>query len=66
MRYVQSLGIPIITRFAHESILSDSNGQVEKMLFKSWDGVSELLMKADTVVFAIDQKPSDDYINIKK
>lgn len=61
IRYVQSMGIPIHTRFAPEEILLDSDGKVEKMLFKSWDNVSELSMKADTVIFAIGQKASSDY-----
>ncbi|WAW14852.1 FAD-dependent oxidoreductase [Peptostreptococcus equinus] len=65
IRYVQSMGIPIHTRFAPEEILADSNGNVEKMLFKSWDNVSEMTMKADTVVFAIGQKPSEDYKDVE-
>lgn len=64
IRYIQNMGVPMITRFAPEEILTDSDGKVEKMLFKSWDNVSELSMKADTVVFAIGQKASDDYANI--
>lgn len=65
LRYIQSLGVPIITRFAPEEILADESGKVEKMMFKSWDNVSYMLKKADTVVFAIGQKASEDYKDIK-
>lgn len=65
IKYVQSIGVPIITRFAPEEIIS-IDGKVEKMMFKSWDGVSEMLIKADTVVFAIGQKASEDYKDIEK
>lgn len=64
IKYVQSMGVPIHTRFAPEKIEKNADGQVEKMLFKSWDNVSELSMKADTVIFAIGQKASDDYREI--
>lgn len=61
IRYVQGMGVPMITRFAPEEIITNAEGKVEKMNFKSWDNVSELTMKADTVVFAIGQKASEDY-----
>lgn len=64
--YVQSIGVPIITRFAPEEIIADENGKVTKMLFKSWDNVSEMTKKADAVVFAIGQKASEDYRDISK
>lgn len=65
IKYVQDMGIPMITKFAPEEIISDSEGNVVKMMFKSWDNVSEMTKKADTVVFAIGQKASDDYKDIE-
>src|SRR5699024_7129842 len=64
IKYVQDMGIPMITKFAPEEIISDAEGNVVKMMFKSWDNVSEMVKKADTVVFAIGQKASDDYKDI--
>lgn len=66
LKYVQSMGVPIITRFAPDEIIADSNGCVEKMNFKSWDKVGEMTMKADTVIFAIGQKPEESFKEIVK
>lgn len=64
LHYVQSLGIPVITRFAPEHIVAGDQGRAEKMEFKSWDGVSTLSMKADTIIFATGQKVEDAYQEI--
>lgn len=66
IRYIQEMGVPVITRFAPDEIIPNSNGEVEKMKFKSWDNVGEMVMKADMVVFAIGQKPSIEFNNIMK
>ena len=66
LKYVQALGVPIITRFAPDEIIADADGFVEKMNFKSWDKVGEMTMKADMVIFAIGQKPEESFRDIVK
>lgn len=66
LKYVQAMGVPIITRFAPDKIIADDNRCVEKMSFKSWDNVGEMTMKADTVIFAIGQKAEESFKNIIK
>lgn len=56
-KYALKLGIGITTNMAPSEVLGSKN--VEGMTFKGRDGVSELKLKADAVVFAIGQKPED-------
>ncbi len=53
---IQALGIPIITSFKPEKI--EGEEQVEGFWAKGTDGYSQLKLKADQVVFAIGQLPS--------
>lgn len=66
LKYVQAMGVPIITRFAPDEIIADDNGCVEKMKFKSWDNVGEMTMKSDTVIFAVGQKAEEAFKDIIK
>ncbi len=66
LKYVQSMGIPVITRFAPEEIIADDQACVEKMNFKSWDNVGSMTMKADMVIFAIGQKAEESFKDIIK
>lgn len=54
-RYALSLGIGITQNMAPAEVLGKDH--VEAMAFAGRDGVSSMTMKADTVVFAIGQKP---------
>ena len=54
-QYALKLGIGITVNMAPAEVIGGKN--VEKMAFTGRDGVSSLTMKADTVVFAIGQKP---------
>lgn len=56
-KYALKLGIGITTNMAPAEVLGGDS--VEGMCFKGRDGESELCRKADTVVFAIGQKPED-------
>lgn len=56
-KYALKLGIGITTNMAPAEVLGGK--KVEGMAFKGRDGVSELKMKADAIVFAIGQKPED-------
>lgn len=56
-KYALKLGIGITTNMAPAEVLGGDS--VEGMAFKGRDGESELSRKADTVVFAIGQKPDD-------
>lgn len=56
IKYVQSMGITFSTKFRPKEILGE-NGKVTAFIAEGTDGVSELKLKADTVVFAIGQKP---------
>jgi len=57
LRYVQSLGISIITKFKPLEIIGEK--EVLAVLFAGSDGVSSLKIKADTVVFAIGQRAGE-------
>ena len=54
-QYALNLGIGMTVNMAPAEVLGGKS--VEKMAFTGRDGVSSLTMKADTVVFAIGQKP---------
>jgi len=56
-RYALSLGIDITTGMAPAEILGSN--KVEAVAFNGRDGISGSKIKADTVVFAIGQKPED-------
>ena len=53
---IQSMGIPIITRFRPTKI--EGSGKVTTFFAEGTDGLSQLKLKADQVVFAIGQLPS--------
>lgn len=58
IKFVQSLGVTMTTEFAPKEILADGN-KVGFVVFEGRDKESEAKVKADTVVFAIGQEPSD-------
>ena len=62
---VQNMGVPIITQFAPEEILGEG-GYVTGFKAKGRDGYSELLLRADRVVFAIGQSLDETYEGIKE
>lgn len=62
---VQAMGIPIITEFAPEEILTE-NGKATALKAKGRDGFSELTLKADQIIFAIGQKLDDTFAEIKE
>jgi dihydropyrimidine dehydrogenase (NAD+) subunit PreT len=57
LKYVQSMGITIVTKFKPAEIVGDK--RVVGMMFDGTDGYSGLKLKADTVVFAIGQGAED-------
>lgn len=65
IRYIQEMGVPIITRFAPNKIITNHNNEAIKMYFESWDEVSKMEIKADTIIFAIGQKADDDYCDLE-
>lgn len=62
---VQNMGVPIITQFAPEEIIGEG-GCVTGFKAKGRDGYSELLLKADRVVFAIGQSLDETYEGVKE
>ena len=58
MRYVQDMGVTITTEFIPNEIIRDSSKN-NFILFKGRDGESSAKIKADTIVFAIGQKPKN-------
>lgn len=56
-KYALKLGIGITTNMVPSEIIGEDS--VEAMLFKGRDGKSGLMREADTVIFAIGQKPDD-------
>jgi len=58
LKYVQSMGITIVTKFRPAEIVG-KDGKVIGMMFDGTDGYSGLKLKADTVVFAIGQGAED-------
>jgi len=58
LKYVQSMGITIVTKFRPAEIVG-KDGKVAGMMFDGTDGYSGLKMKADTVVFAVGQGAED-------
>lgn len=58
IKFVQSLGVTMTTEFAPKEILANGN-KVAFVVFEGRDQESEAKIKADTVVFAIGQEPSD-------
>ncbi len=58
IKYVQSLGINLFTKFRPKEIVGE-NGKVVGLIAEGTDDYSELKLKGDTIVFAIGQAPED-------
>lgn len=61
--YVISLGVPLIPAFKPVEIVGDD--AVKSVSFVSMDGASSMSLAADTVIFAVGQKVSADYAEVK-
>ena len=53
LEYIHSLGIPMMTRFKPTEIRGDKSG--ERFVASGTDGISDIYLKADIVIFAIGQ-----------
>lgn len=61
--YVISLGVPLIPAFKPVEVVGDD--AVKSVSFVSMDGASSMSLAADTVIFAVGQKVSADYAEVK-
>ena len=61
--YVISLGVPLIPAFKPVEVVGDD--AVKSVSFVSMDGASSMSLAADTVIFAVGQKVSTDYAEVK-
>lgn len=61
--YVISLGVPLIPAFKPVEVVGDD--AVKAVSFVSMDGASSMSLAADTVIFAVGQKVSADYAEVK-
>lgn len=62
--HVIGLGIPVLPSFMPTEILGKD--KVEGVKFQSMDKASHLNLRADTVVFAVGQRATDDYKDLPK
>lgn len=62
--YVISLGVPVMPAFMPTEVVGKD--KVEGVQLLSMDKASNLYLKADTVVFAVGQRVSDDYQDLPK
>ena len=61
--YIVDLGVPVIPAFKPIEVVGDDKAKSVK--FVSMDGASNMELAADTVIFAVGQKASDDFNGLK-
>ena len=62
LNYIISLGVPVIPAFKPVELTGDD--KVKSVKFVSMDGASSMELAADTVIFAVGQKATDDYFGL--
>lgn len=61
--YLNSLGVPVYTRFAPEKLIGE-DGKLVRAEFRSMDNDNFMSLKADKIIFAVGQKLDEDYQEI--
>ena len=61
--YIVTLGVPVMPAFKPVEVTGD--GHVKSVKFVSMDGASSMELAADTVIFAVGQKATDDYFGLQ-